>query len=96
MNVWDNGEFTFFKFPGNRDVPAIYMVDADGKESIVNRNTTGAANDVVVVQKINPKFYLRLETKASPCSMKRSTLRRPQQLGYVVAQCRARFEGDAQ
>lgn len=60
VNVWDNGEFTFFKFPGNRDVPAIYMVDGDGKESIVNRNTTGAANDVVVVQKINPKFYLRL------------------------------------
>lgn len=64
VNVWDNGEFTFFKFPGNRDVPAIYMVDAAGNESIVNRNTTGAANDVVVVQKINPKFYLRLGTQA--------------------------------
>jgi type IV secretion system protein VirB9 len=64
VNVWDNGEFTFFKFPGNRDVPAIYMVDAAGKESIVNRNTTGAANDVVVVQKINPKFYLRLGNQA--------------------------------
>lgn len=36
VNAWDNGEFTYFKFPGNRDIPAIYMVDADGKESIVN------------------------------------------------------------
>lgn len=64
VNVWDNGEFTFFKFPGNRDVPAIYIVDAAGNESIVNRNTVGAANDVVVVQKINPKFYLRLGSQA--------------------------------
>lgn len=64
VNVWDNGEFTFFKFPGNRDMPSIYMVDADGKESIVNRNTVGAANEVVVVQRINPKFYLRLGTQA--------------------------------
>jgi type IV secretion system protein VirB9 len=41
-NAWDDRTFTYFKFPGNRDIPAIYMVDADGEESIVNRHSTGA------------------------------------------------------
>jgi type IV secretion system protein VirB9 len=60
VNVWDDGKFTYFKFPENRDLPAIYMVDADGQESIVNRNSVGAASDVVVVQKVNAKWRLRL------------------------------------
>ncbi len=60
VNVWDDGKFTYFKFAPNRDVPAIYMVDADGQEAIVNRNSTGAASDVVVVQKVNAKWRLRL------------------------------------
>ena len=60
INVWDDGKFTYFKFPENRDVPAIYMVDADNQESIVNRNSAGAASDVVVVQKVNAKWRLRL------------------------------------
>lgn len=64
LNVWDDGKFTFFKFPGNRDFPAIYMVDADGRESIVNRNSIGKSSDVVVVQKVNEKWSLRLGQQA--------------------------------
>lgn len=64
INVWDSGEFTYFKFAGNRDIPGIYIVDAEGKESIVNRNTLGDANDVVVVHKVNPKWVLRLGRRA--------------------------------
>ena len=60
VNVWDDGKFTYFKFPENRDLPAVYMVDADGQESIVNRNSVGAGSDVVVVQKVNAKWRLRL------------------------------------
>ena len=64
VNAWDSGEFTYFKFAGTRDIPGIYMVDADGKESIVNRNVTGVVNDVVVVHKINSKWILRLGRRA--------------------------------
>lgn len=64
LNVWDDGKFTYFRFPGNRDVPAIYMVDPDGRESIVNRSSGGKANDVVVVQKVNEKWSLRLGNQA--------------------------------
>lgn len=64
INVWDDGRFTYFKFPQNRDVPAIYMVDADGRESIVNRTVDGAGNDVVVAQKVNERWRLRLGGQA--------------------------------
>lgn len=62
LNTWDNDEFTFFKFPRNRDIPGIYMVDTDGKESIVNRT----ANDqgIIKVHKVNPKWVLRLGNRA--------------------------------
>ncbi len=63
VNAWDNGEFTYFKFPGNRDVPAIYMVGTDGSESIVNRHSTGTASDVVVVHKVAPIWVLRLGSR---------------------------------
>lgn len=60
VNVWDDGTFTFFKFRPNQDLPSIYMVDADGEESIVNRHTADVGNDVVVLQKVNTKWRLRL------------------------------------
>jgi type IV secretion system protein VirB9 len=63
VNAWDNGEFTYFKFPGNRDIPAIYMVDADGAESIVNRHSSGGASDIVVVQRVAPQWVLRLGSR---------------------------------
>ena len=64
VNAWDNKEFTFFKFPGNRDIPAIYMVDPAGEESIVNRHTVGEANDVVVLHKVNARWVMRLGDRA--------------------------------
>ena len=60
VNVWDDGRFTAFKFAANTDLPAIYAVDADGNESIVNRTTVGAGNSIIVAHKVNPKWILRL------------------------------------
>jgi len=64
VNAWDDREFTYFKFPGQRDIPAIYMVDADGNESIVNRHSAGAGNEIVVVHKVAARWVLRLGTRA--------------------------------
>ena len=64
VNAWDDREFTYFKFPGQRDIPAIYMVDPDGNESIVNRHTTGPANEIVVVHKVSARWVLRLGKRA--------------------------------
>jgi type IV secretion system protein VirB9 len=64
LNAWDDGTFTYFKFAGNRDIPAIYVVDAEGAESIVNRHSTGPANDIVVVHKVAARWVFRLGTRA--------------------------------
>src|SRR6266568_2729366 len=64
VNAWDDREFTYFKFPGQRDLPAIYMVDADGGESIVNRHSSGPASEIVVVHKVAARWVLRLGTRA--------------------------------
>ena len=64
VNAWDDSDFTYFKFPGNRDLPAIYMVDPEGGESIVNRHSAGSANEIVVVHKVAARWALRLGTRA--------------------------------
>lgn len=64
IHAWDNNEFTYFKFPGNVDLPGIYMVDPDGNESMVNRNTIGHANGIYSVHKVNAKWILRLGDRA--------------------------------
>lgn len=64
VNVWDNGRFTFFKFPANADMPAIYLVSESGTESLVNSTTKGAANNILMVHKVNPKFMVRLGDRA--------------------------------
>lgn len=64
VNVWDDNEFTYFKFPGNVDLPGVYLVGADGDERIVNRNTIGKANRIYSVHKVNSKWMLRLGSRA--------------------------------
>jgi type IV secretion system protein VirB9 len=55
--AYDDGRFTTFVFKGNRDIPAIYIVNEDGSESLVNRHVE---DDKVIVQTLSRKFVLRL------------------------------------
>lgn len=64
VNAWDNRQFTFFRFPGAVDIPAIFMVNPDGSESIVNHHVEGPASDVVVVHKVAAQWVLRLGPQA--------------------------------
>jgi len=52
--VFDDGTKTWFRFEG--EVPAIYIVDADRNESLVNYRTEGP---YVVVDKVSPQWTLR-------------------------------------
>lgn len=64
INVYDDGTFTYFKFSGNVDLPAIYQVIADGtsngQEMIVNRTVEGEGNNIIVMHKVNYQWRLRL------------------------------------
>lgn len=55
--VFDDGNFTYFKFPGNSELPTIFVIGADGREARVNFNMQG---DDMVVQRLGRKFILRL------------------------------------
>jgi len=54
--VFDNGEFTFFKFSNQTDLPAIFEVDRDRNESVVNYHLE---NGYVVVESLGRQFTLR-------------------------------------
>ena len=55
--VWDDGQSTFLRFPGNRRVPSIFSVLADGREAAVNysANTSG----LITVHQTGPALRLR-------------------------------------
>lgn len=57
IKVFDNGEFTYFKFSNkNAEIPAIFSVDANGYESLVNFRSTG---DYIIVERVSKQYTLR-------------------------------------
>ncbi len=57
IKVFDNGEFTYFQFSKkNAEVPAIFTVDSQGFESLVNFRSAGS---YIIVERVSPQFTLR-------------------------------------
>lgn len=57
IRIFDDGQFTYFQFRNkNADLPAFYMVDDQGNESLINFRTRG---DYIVVERVAKKFTLR-------------------------------------
>jgi type IV secretion system protein VirB9 len=55
--VFDNGEFTYMKFPSKgSELPAVFSVDSEGFESLVNFRIAG---DYVIVERVSAQFTLR-------------------------------------
>lgn len=54
--VYDDGRFTYLRFPGNREVPAVFHVLGDGSETLVNARMEG---DLLVVDRVSRKLMLR-------------------------------------
>ena len=55
--VWDDGQSTFLRFPGNRRLPAIFSVLADGREAAVNY--TASTSGLITVHQTGPVLRLR-------------------------------------
>jgi len=58
--AYDDGRFTYLRFPNNRDFPAVFLVAADKSESIVNSHIDPATPDVLVVHRVAAELVLRL------------------------------------
>ena len=57
IRIFDDGEFTFFKFRDiNAEIPAIFLVDSQGREALINYRIT---DDYVVVERVTNRFTLR-------------------------------------
>ena len=56
LRIFDDGEATYFTFKAQEDMPAIYAVDPDGKEAVVNSHER---DGYVVVDRIARGFVLR-------------------------------------
>lgn len=59
--MWDDGRFTYLKYANSADLPAIYRILPDGKESLVN---THVEKDTIVIQETAKGYMLRLGQSA--------------------------------
>lgn len=58
--AYDDGRFTYLKFPNNRDFPSAFLVAADKTESLVNTHIDPATPDTLVLQRVSKEIVLRL------------------------------------
>jgi type IV secretion system protein VirB9 len=54
--VFDDGRFTYLRFAGNRDVPAVFAVLVDGSETLVNSRME---DNLLVVDRVSRRLMLR-------------------------------------
>lgn len=54
--VFDDGRFTYMRFPGNREVPAVFHVLPDGGETLVNARME---DELLVVDRVSRRLVLR-------------------------------------
>jgi type IV secretion system protein VirB9 len=54
--VFDDGRFTYLRFAGNREVPAVFHVLGDGTETLVN---TRMEDDLLVVDRVSRRLVMR-------------------------------------
>jgi P-type conjugative transfer protein VirB9 len=57
--AYDDGRFTYVRFPGNREIPALFAVADNKAESMVNVHIDPKRPDVVVMQRVLKQFVLR-------------------------------------
>ncbi len=57
IRIFDDGEFTYFQFHDiNAEIPAFYLVDKEGNESVLNYRARGP---YIVVERVGARYTLR-------------------------------------
>ncbi|MGD6740136.1 P-type conjugative transfer protein VirB9 (plasmid) [Photobacterium leiognathi subsp. mandapamensis] len=57
--AFDDGRFTYLSFTNNAEMPAIYVVNPDGTESLVNTSIDPENPDTIVVHKVARQLVMR-------------------------------------
>ena len=61
LQALDDGEFTYFRFAAHDNTPAIFLVDSDKKETLVNYRREG---EWLVVERVARQYTLRANNNA--------------------------------
>lgn len=64
IKIYDDGEFTYIQFRDkNTDIPAIFAVDEDLRESMLNYHMSQTGKNLIIVEQVFPKLSMRLGKK---------------------------------
>jgi type IV secretion system protein VirB9 len=58
--AFDDGRFTYLRFPANREIPTVFAVSPQGEESRVNFHMDPADSSLIAVERMGRRFVLRL------------------------------------
>ncbi|WP_354859893.1 TrbG/VirB9 family P-type conjugative transfer protein [Acetobacter fabarum] len=62
IEVWDNGNITVFRFPGNVRLPSLFTINPDGKEATANysvKNDPAGWGTLMIADHLAPAWRLR-------------------------------------
>ncbi|GBQ29206.1 TrbG/VirB9 family P-type conjugative transfer protein (plasmid) [Komagataeibacter nataicola] len=62
LEVWDNGNITIFRFPGNVRLPSLFTINPDGKEATANysvKNDPAGWGTLMIADHLAPAWRLR-------------------------------------
>jgi type IV secretion system protein VirB9 len=74
LHVFDDGQFTYFEFDRTRELPAIFVVGANGKESLVNYRMEGT---YVVVERLGDFYTMRCGKETATAINQKKLLKDP-------------------
>ncbi|MBM7070613.1 P-type conjugative transfer protein VirB9 [Shewanella sp. 202IG2-18] len=57
--AFDDGRFTYLTFNRKQDLPAIYIVNSDNSESLVNSNVNPNYPDTIIIERVVKQLVLR-------------------------------------
>jgi type IV secretion system protein VirB9 len=59
VKVFDDGRFTYMTFSQQSDMPAIYMLGDDDKETLINTSINPQSPNTLIIQKVTHRMLLR-------------------------------------
>jgi type IV secretion system protein VirB9 len=74
LHVFDDGQFTYFEFDPARELPAIFVVGANGKESLINYRIEG---QYVVVERLGDFYTMRNGKETATVINQKKLLKEP-------------------
>ena len=59
LHAFDDGRFTYLTFNRKQDLPAVYIINSDNSESLVNSNVNPNYPDTIIIQRVVRQLVLR-------------------------------------